>query len=301
MATTLNLDSTFSGKWAGDYIRSAFQANDTLQGITLKENIEYKAVVKRLADDVDFGAANCSFNPLGTINITERVLELKKFQVQRQICVNDFLQDWNAKDAQNGDLGTALSEALTGNILEGVAAKNETYVWTGDSTNTNQYDGLLTLIGQDAGGDINFVSTPVNIDSTNVIAKINATIALMPAAVKGATEKPTLYVSTDVWEAFMIASAASGNGWYTYGGAEVPKTYLGMYKFHVCPGLPDSSIVMARPSNLWFGTNLVNDWNNITIADMRQFGEDNVRFSLKFFAGAQYGIGSEIVAYSTWF
>ena len=106
MATTLNLDSTFSGKWAGDYIRSAFQANDTLQGITLKENIEYKAVVKRLADDVDFGAANCSFNPLGTINITERVLELKKFQVQRQICVNDFLQDWNAKDAQNGDLGT---------------------------------------------------------------------------------------------------------------------------------------------------------------------------------------------------
>jgi hypothetical protein len=58
---------------------------------------------------------------------------------------------------------------------------------------------------------------------------------------------------------------------------------------------------MARPTNLWFGTNLVNDWNNITVADMRQFGEDNVRFSLKFFAGAQYGIGSEIVAYSTWF
>lgn len=301
MATTLNLDSTFSGKWAGDYIRSAFQANDTLQGITIKENIEYKAVVKRLADDVDFGAANCSFNPLGTIDITERVLELKKFQVQRQICVNDFLQDWNAKDAQNGDLGTALSEALTLNILEGVSAKNETYVWTGDATNTNQYDGLLKLIGDNSTGDINFVSTPVNIDSTNVISKINATIALMPAAVKGASEKPTLYVSTDVWEAFMIASAAAGNGWYTYGGAEVPKTYLGMYKFHVCPGLPDSTIVMARPSNLWFGTNLINDWNNITIADMRQFGEDNVRFSLKFFAGAQYGIGSEIVAYSTWF
>ena len=119
-------------------------------------------------------------------------------------------------------------------------------MWTGDATNTNQYDGLLTLIGQDAGGDINFVTSPVNIDSTNVIAKINATIALMPAAVKGATEKPTLYVSTDVWEAFMIASAASGNGWYTYGGAEVPKTYLGMYKFHVCPGLPDSSIVTGK-------------------------------------------------------
>ena len=103
MATTVNVDSTFSGKWAGDYIRSAFQANDTLQGITVKENIEFKAIVKRLADEIDFGAANCSFNPTGTVAITERVLELKKFQVQRQICVNSFLQDWNAKDAQNGE------------------------------------------------------------------------------------------------------------------------------------------------------------------------------------------------------
>jgi hypothetical protein len=34
---------------------------------------------------------------------------------------------------------------------------------------------------------------------------------------------------------------------------------------------------------------------------MQQFAEDNVRFSAKFFAAAQYGIGSKIAAYSTWF
>jgi len=110
-----------------------------------------------------------------------------------------------------------------------------------------------------------------------------------------------LYMSNDVWEKFMFASAATGNGWYTYGGAEVPKSYLGMYQIAVCGGLPANTILFMRKSNVWFGTNLTSDWNNIQVVDMGQFAEDNVRFSAKFFAAAQFGIGSEIVAYSTWF
>jgi hypothetical protein len=43
------------------------------------------------------------------------------------------------------------------------------------------------------------------------------------------------------------------------------------------------------------------DWNNILVKDMGEFGEDNVRFSAKFFAGVQYGIGSKIAAYGTAF
>jgi hypothetical protein len=299
MATTMNLTTTYAGKYAGEYIKAAFLANESLQHVTVKENIDYKAVVKKLVDDISFEAPTCDFAALGTITITERTLTLEKFQVQRNICKNNFLNDWAAGDFQRGEVEPALAETLIANMLEGIAAKNEEILWTGANATTGEYDGLLTLMNA-GGSGVLFVSTPVAIDSTNVIAKIAATVATLPTAVKRSTEKPVIYIAQNVWEAFMQASAAAGNGWYTYGGPEMPKSYLG-YQLAICPGMPDDTIVMAQKSNLWFGTNVLSDWNSVQVVDMGQFAEDNVRFSAKFFAGCQFGIGNEIAAYGTWF
>jgi hypothetical protein len=295
----MNLTTTYSGKYAGEYIKAAFLANESLQHVTVKENIDYRAVVKKLVDDISFEAPTCDFAALGTITITERTLTLEKFQVQRNICKNNFLTDWAAGDYQRGDIEPALSETLIANMLEGIAAKNEEILWTGVNATAGEYNGLLTLFNT-GGSGVLFVSTPVAIDSTNVISKIAATVATLPTAVKRSTEKPVIYIAQNVWEAFMQASAAAGNGWYTYGGPEMPKSYLG-YQLAICPGMPDDTIVMAQKSNLWFGTNVLSDWNSVQVVDMGQFAEDNVRFSAKFFAGCQFGIGNEIAAYGTWF
>ncbi len=298
MATALTLDTSYAGKYAGEYLRAAFLANDSLQHITVKENIDWRAVVKRLTDDIAFEAPTCDFAPLGDIQIEERWLTLKKFQIQRNICKNEFLQDWPAGEYQRGNVEAALSDNIIANMLEGMAAYNETTLWTGNGALTTQYSGLLPLMDADAT-----VIKPaaVAITTGNVFATLQTIIDAMPIAVKNATEKPMLYMSQDVWEKFMFASAAAGNGWYTFGGPEVPRTYLGMYQIAVCGGLPANSILFMRKSNAWFGTNLLSDWNNIQLVDMGQFAEENVRFSAKFFAAAQFGIGSEIVAYSTWF
>ena len=299
MATTMSLTTTYAGKYAGEYIKAAFLANESLQHVTVKENIDYRAVVKKLVDDISFEAPTCDFSALGEITITERTLTLEKFQVQRNICKNNFLNDWAAGDFQRGEVEPALAETLIANMLEGIAAKNEEILWTGANATTGEYNGLLTLMNT-GGSGVLFVSTPVAIDSTNVISKIAATVATLPTAVKRSTEKPVIYIAQNVWEAFMQASAAAGNGWYTYGGPEMPKSYLG-YQLAICPGMPDDTIVMAQKSNLWFGTNVLSDWNSVQVVDMGQFAEDNVRFSAKFFAGCQFGIGNEIAAYGTWF
>lgn len=300
MATTNTLDTSYAGKYAGQYIRAAFQSNDSLNYVTFRTNVEWREVVKKLVDDIDFEAPTCDFAPLGEVAISERLLTIKKFQVQRQICKNTYLEDWTAKDVQNGNLETALTDNLIANMLEGIAAKNEYLMWQGTDSAT-AYDGLVTLIGNNVDGDVNFVSSPVAIDNTNVFAKINLLIQELPLATKQSTEKPIIYMSQDVWEAFMYASASAGNGWYTMGGAEVPKKWMGMYDIAVCGGLPASTMVFTQKSNLWFGTNTESDWNNILVKDMAEFGEDNVRFSAKFFAGVQYGIGSKIAAYGTAF
>ena len=301
MATTVNNTTTFAGKFAGEYIKAAFYANETLQHITVKENIEYKQVVKRIADNVTFANATCAFTPTGTVNLTERILELKKLQFQQDVCLNEFNDSWEAGFVQNGTLGTALTEGLINTMLAGVAQNNENLIWTGNGATAGEYNGLLKLIGDDADGDINFVSTPVAIDASNVFAKIQALIAAAPIGLKKATERPLIYMSNDVWESYMYANAAAGNGWYTYAGPEVQRSFMGLYNIAVCPGMPASTMIMAQPSNLWFGTNLVSDWNSLQVVDMRQWADETVRFSIKFFASTQYGVGSDIAAYSTWF
>jgi hypothetical protein len=295
MATVTSLTTTYAGKYAGEYIRQAFLANESLQYVTVKENIDYKAVVKKLVDTVTFAAPTCDFTPTGTVTITERVLTLEKFQVQRELCKKDFLTDWAANDAQNGRLEGALVDTLVANMLAGIAAKNETLIWSGVNGNTGEYDGLITQI--DADNTVNFVSSPVALTANNIIAKIELLLAEVPTAVENSTEKPLLYMNKKTFHLYRQANAAAGNGWYTYAGPAVEPTFMGIYDIAICPGMPDNTMIVSQKSNLWFGTNLLSDWNSIQVVDMEQWAEENVRFSAKFLAGVQYGFGNEIAAY----
>jgi hypothetical protein len=64
------------------------------------------------------------------------------------------------------------------------------------------------------------------------------------------------------------------------------------------PGMPAGQMVAAQPDNLWFGTGLMSDYNQVKVLDMSdRDGSDNVRFIMHFTAGVQYGIGAEIVYY----
>jgi len=295
MATVTSLTTTYAGKYAGEYIRQAFLANESLQYVTVKENIDYKAVVKKLVDTVTFAAPTCDFTPTGTVTITERVLTLEKFQVQRELCKKDFLTDWAANDAQNGRLEGALVDTLVANMLAGIAAKNETLIWSGVNGNTGEYDGLITQI--DADNTVNFVSSPIALTANNIISKIELLLAEVPTAVENSTEKPLLYMNKKTFHLYRQANAAAGNGWYTYAGPAVEPTFMGIYDIAICPGMPDNTMIVSQKSNLWFGTNLLSDWNSIQVVDMEQWAEENVRFSAKFLAGVQYGFGNEIAAY----
>ena len=308
MATTTSLTTTYSGKVAGGYIRAAFMSNETLAGITVKENVDYKQVVRRLVDDITFADATCDFTPTGDITLDERILEIKKLQIHRQICKGDLgaengslLQDWDAGDIQKDILPASLTDALIATILGGAGQKNEDLIWNGDSANAGEYDGFATLLNAD--GTVINVSTPLTTTMTkaNVDDEINRLVLACPYAVKSATEKPTIYLASNVWELLMMNQAEAGNGWYAYSGPEIPKQFLG-YKVHVCPGMPAYHMLMAQPSNLWFGTNLLSDWNEVKVLDMTDLdASDNVRFRARFFAGVQYGFGNEIAAYGASF
>jgi hypothetical protein len=297
MATTTSLTTTFAGREAAGYIRAAFLSNESLAAVTFKENIEYKQVVRKLVDSISFKNATCDFDPQGTVTLTERVLVLEKFQIHRQLCKKDFLTDWEAKSEQNGNLHASLADAMIANILAGMAGENERLIWQGVNANAGEYDGFETLLSAD--GSVNAVASPVAITEANVIAKIKLLVAAMPIRIRRAAEKPVILLSSDVAEHYRNAVLGLGAGYYLYQGEAIKMTWNGQYDIIECPGMSTSTMVMWQKSNAWFGTNLMDQWNNVALLDMYAHDlSDNVRFAASFFAGVQYGFGNEIAYYN---
>ena len=296
MATTTSLTTTYAGKEAAGYIRAAFLSNESLAAVTFKENIEYKQVVRKLVDSITFANATCDFTPTGTVTLTERILILEKFQVHRQLCKNTFLSDWESKAEQDGFLHASLTDALIANVMAGIAANNERVMWQGANGTAGEYDGFETLFLADAS--VLDVSGATTIDDTNVIDEMKKLVATLPVRVRRATEKPVIAVSSNVAEAYRNAVLGLGGGYYLYQGEEVKMTWNGQYEIIECPGMSDDTMAMFQKSNLWFGTNLKDQWNNVAVLDMYQYDlSDNVRFACSFFAGVQYGFGNEIAFY----
>jgi hypothetical protein len=296
MATTTSLTTTYAGREAAGYIRAAFLSNESLTAVTIKENIEYKQVVRRLVDEVTFANATCDFTATGTVTLSERILTLEKFQVHRQLCKKDFLADWEAKSEQNGQLHASLSDALIANVMAGVAARNEVVIWQGVNANAGEYAGFETLFLAD--GDVLDVDAPEAITSANVIDEMGKLVLTLPTRVRRATEKPVIAVSSNVAEAYRSAILGLGGGYYLYQGESVVMNWQGQYDVIECPGMSDDTMAFYQKSNLWFGTNLLDQWNSVALLDMYQYDlSDNVRFAASFFAGVQYGFGAEIAFY----
>jgi hypothetical protein len=296
MATTTNLTTTYAGEEAGEWNLKAFLAGETLQHITVKENVPGKLKVRRITDNATtFADQTCSFTPTGTVDLDERTLTLVDLAMQRELCKVTFYQDWEALAAQNGNIGS-VSEALVATMAGNIGAINETMIWQG-AAGAGAYDGFETLFAADA--TVLDVASPAAITASNVVAEIAKTVGTLPVRVRRASEKPKLYVASNVAEAYRNAQATLGNGTFFQAGGPVSMTWIGQYDIIECPGMSDSTMVFAQASNLWFGTNKTSDMNNIQLLDMQNVtGDKVVRYSADFFGAVQYGRGNEIAFYT---
>ena len=115
-----------------------------------------------------------------------------------------------------------------------------------------------------------------------------------------------IYVSQNIARAYVRALGgfatnvgaaginADGTQWYTGGTL----SFDGI-KLAVANGLADNTAVAAEKTNLFFGTGLMADQNEVKVIDMADIdGSQNVRVVMRYTAGVQYGIGSDIVLYS---
>ena len=307
MATTTSITTTYAGEFAGDYISAALLSGVTIDngGITVKPNVKFKEVIKKVATDGIVKDGTCDFADTSTITLTERIIEPKTFQVNLELCKTDFRSDWDAIQMGYSAFDTlpaSFADFLISHAQEKVAQKIEQNIWAGADGNEGEFDGLVALATADATV-VDVVGTAIT--AANVIDELGKVVDAIPAALYGA-EDLNLYVAQNVYRAYVRALggfAAAGVGANGVGGQGTNQA-LGNVMFDgvnvfVANGLANNYIVAAEKSNLYFGTGILNDTNEVKVLDMADLdGSQNVRVILRFTATVQYGIGSDIVLYT---
>tara|TARA_R110002020_G_scaffold183772_1_gene380197 strand:+ start:404 stop:1327 length:924 start_codon:yes stop_codon:yes gene_type:complete len=307
MATTNNLTTTYAGEFAGKYVSAALLSGKTLAegNITIKPNVKFKEVMKKVSTDDIVKDASCDFDATSTLTLTERILTPEEFQVNLQLCKKDFRSDWEA--VQMGysafdNLPPSFSDFLIAHVADKVAQRMENNIWSGANANAGQFDGFTTTLTAD--GDVVDVAAGA-VTSANVITELGKIADAVPSAVYG-SEDLFVYVSNNIYRAYVRAlggfatnvgaagTDAKGTQWFN-GGA---LTFDGI-NIVMASGLANNTAVAAEKSNLFFGTGLLSDQNEVKVIDMADIdGSQNVRVVMRFTAGIQHAIGSDIVLYS---
>ena len=298
MATTLNISTNYAGEVAGKYIGKMIKASNTIQDglVTILPNITGETTVRKITTSEGWTNYSCGFTPTGSITLSERSFTPKKIKFNEEICKEDFRQGWSRNEmglsAHNDDIPGTEKDAILLEIAKNVVRKIDTEIWEGNGT-TGVLAGFIPAFILDAG--VVKVATPVAITSANVEAQVGKFIDTVPDFLIQ-DEKTKLLVSTNVIRALrkVYGQQARLNGTFLN-----PNSFeFDGYMLTEGKGLNSNTMVAYHPDNLFFGTGLLADHNDIRIKDMDESDlSGTIRINMVLTGGVQYANPDEIILY----
>lgn len=310
MATTTSITTTYAGEFASKYISAALLSASTIEngGIEVMPNVKYKSVIQKIATDAIVKDATCDFSATSTVTLSERIITPEEFQVNLQLCRKDFHSTWEAVSmgySAFDSLPPSFADYLISHVAAKVAEKTEQNIWKGVTANAGEFNGLATLLALDAALPTAQEVAGTTVTASNVVAELGKIVDAIPAALYG-KEDLYLYVSQNIARAYVRAlggfgasglgangTNAQGTQWFNNGSL----SFDGV-KIFVANGLAANTAIAAEKSNLFFGTGLLSDQNEVQVIDMAPIdGSQNVRVVMRFTAAVQYGIVEDIVTY----
>jgi len=325
------ITSTYAGEAASGYIAAALLSANTLDKklVTIMPNVKYKSVIQKLDVSGIVQDASCDFTTSGSVAISEQVLTPKELQVNLLLCKQEFVDSWEALQlgfSAFDEIPKNFNDFLISYVGGKVAEATEEAIWTGNNASNGQFGGFQNAFSSSIASATTVVSGAItvstgvipafsgstliggqpmsgSITSANVVSKLNDIVNSIPDTVYG---KPDLllYVSTNVAKAYQQAlggGAVGANGWNNQMNVgEKPFNFNGI-EIVWCPGMSSDKVVAAQKSNLFFGTGLLSDYNEVKVIDMANIdGSQNYRIVMRYTGGTQFGIGQDIVYYGAY-
>lgn len=308
MASNLTISaSSYAGELALPYISAALLTGDTIANryVTVKENVKFKAVLKKLASANLVKAAGCDFdNSTSTLTLSEAVLQVTDLMTNIEVCKKEFARDWEALQTGRGFINDVIPANFADFLLTYLAGKIseqiEFNLWVGNFSGSvggasgyTAFNGLLKVISDAKSGTPDY-NISAALTAGNIMVAVDATVAVIPASIVG-SPNTKCYMSRKTFQMYMQACMAAGTGGPLQPADNSILRQVYGYEIYVCPGFSNDCLLFAQPENLFVGTDLVSDQNEVKVVDMSLTdASDNVRMAMRYRFGTQIGFASDV-------
>lgn len=321
MALDLSSLTAYVEENKADLITKSILGGVTLGlGVDIRTGIKSTEKIPVLESTTPFqSASSCGFTTSGTTTVSQISLSTSPIAVAEEICLNDleayFTQKWIPNGA-NVDT-TALAGKIIDRKIAQIAKNVEQMIWQGKTAYTNstilkQINGWISTI--DTAGTA-VAATASTLNSTNVLTIFDNVYASIPAAAI-ANETVVAFCGMDAFRT-LAAKITSTYGIYgsNYTTDKVWGNWQLMYpgtnmKVIAVPGMNNDNpvdtgslptavknrIIATYASNLVFGTDLQNDYEQLEV----WYSQDDrkLKFYTRFRAGVAVKFIDHVVQYT---
>ena len=301
MATTTSITTTYAGEHAGKWVSAALLSANTIEngGVEVKQNVKYREVISKLATGDLVTDNSCDFTATSSITKTEVFLTPKELKINLELCKDKFRSDWEAIEMGYSAfdvLPKTFQDYLLAHVVAKAAQKNEQNIWSGDGSTSGQFLGFVPALTVDAGLPAANEVAGTTVDAANVVAELGKIVDAIPAELYG-NEDLRIYVSQNIYRAYVRALGTLGHV-DRFNNQDMGDLMFDGVRIFVANGMPSNTAIASEKSNLFFGTGLLSDHQEVKVIDMGETdGSDNVRIVMKFTAGVAYANVEDIVTY----
>lgn len=285
----------------GNIIAKSLLSAKTATLIRKMPGVKGSKTVNIIDQPVTFQSDACGFTAIDSTPLTQRTLTVGAIKSDKSYCPHTLDGTYVQQFLPSGSYQTSIPfEQFLLDLEAGyVAQQLEVAIWQSDlsagAANLNKFDGLLKIISgaTSATGVTQFTGT--NFASSAMSATIDSVYAALPAQIRTANDV-AIIMGIDSFVNYTIGLKNQNLYHFDPSGKNQEYTYPGdqSVKIYGVAGLNGTNkIVGARLSNLVYGFDAEADSAQAKI----WYSQDNneVRSTIKFKAGTQIGIPSEII------
>jgi hypothetical protein len=259
-------------------IKKMILGGRSVQFLTIQPDIKSTASINLLSSTLVAQGGGCGFSNSGTTNLTQNDLQVCPLKVNESICLDTLEQYYTQTLMQPGSYNTQIpfEQLYAEEKTEQISALIDDLIWKGNtatgSGNLDLCDGFIALAASAtySGSVVNGnTSSATAITASNIIGLVDDAVNVIPANIIDQDDLH-LYCGYDFYRTY--ATALRNANLFFYSGAEdqgqqfsqmVPGTNVRMIAVR---GLNTSNkFFISSKSNMFFGTDLLNDYENFEL------------------------------------
>lgn len=264
--------------------------------MTLQGDVKCETALHILNTDVTLQADGCGWNEAGTSTLSNRTIKPAALKVNQGWCQKKLRDTWASHKIRMAANAQVLpfEEQFVLDLERGIQEKIEGMVWKGDSTNTNECDGLIKILDAATG-----VIVDTNAAGTSAYNRLKGVYNHMPARIVNKEDAVIFCSEADYREFIQTLVAANmyhydakyGDGVYLLPGTNV--------RVIAVAGLDGSDtgkadrMVGGRLSNFFYGTDVMSDPEAVDF--FYDQSEQEFRAAIAFTVGVQVAFPNEVV------